>query len=261
MNQQQYMYANYNMMLRFMMMNPQFSHGLMNMNFGMGINQPYTLSNVIKPEKKEKKQKIEKTISKEEQDEIDKWILRRKRNFPTKDNIDAKEKNEKLKEDAGMISKLEIKLRKKVNKLKLILSGGKRRKMKDKNSKWAKNKGNQKLKKPDENQKQIPDEDSLEEGEIEVVEKKDEKMNHKGISTESKILDQEPKDQPSVIKENIKSKKNQKKNNPNMQNHSYPFKYKQNTLYKNMIKKEVIQEKNIILQALRYFINEGLCDD
>ena len=48
------------------------------------------------------------------------------------------------------------------------------------------------------------------------------------------------------------SKKNNEKNNSD---YKVGFKYKQNRLYDELIKKEKIQEQNIILQAIRYLLN------
>ena len=57
---------------------------------------------------------------------------------------------------------------------------------------------------------------------------------------------------------NNKNKKNINKNLNKKNNNNLQFKYKHNYLYDKMVKKELIQEQNILLQAFRFFIEENL---
>ena len=213
--------------------------------------------------------------TKEELEEINKWILSRKRNFPTKDNINQKELLGKKREEAGMISKLELKLRKKVTILKKLDSRGKSFNNKtgfnqktshtkfNNNNRYPKKqtKINQ-IKKPQNKKNEEPPEEGeiLEEGQIEeekkIINIKEDADNQK--ENEKKNQNKE-EDNKSNIEENNKTQKYSTKNrNMKKSKENFPFRYKHNFLYENMIKKDLIKEQNIILQAFRYFINEGL---
>ncbi len=184
-----------------------------------------------------------------------------KKNFPTKSNIEEKEKNGKRKEDIGMISKLELKLRKKVNLLKRIDGKKKVRNNKNKNCKHNIIKTNNFNFKNDENvsinnnniiEKTI----ELEEGEIENECENENKIQQNKMNNNSiKNLDKIENDKIDSL---IQNKRERKKRNNNKSKMRFPFSYKHNFLFDNMIKKEIIQEQNIILQAFRYFINEKL---
>ena len=280
-----------NLMMQYMMMNAyqrnMMHNALMmsNRNLAMGFNQPYTLNNVSKnnqkkqksPQKEvenynddyeedsfkeEKKTKVIKHYTKEELEEIEKWINARKRNFPSKNTVEQKDMLGKKREEAGMISKLELKLRKKVSILKKIDSRGGYN-----NNGYRKNNSNQfnKLQKNqhrnNNNNKQKKNvtqkaNEPLEEGEIPLEEetKKDININEK--KEETLIEKEEKKEEETNNKNNRKEQKNRNKERKAKEN--FPFRYKHNFLYDNMIKKELIIEENIILQAFRYFINEGL---
>jgi hypothetical protein len=83
--------------------------------FQMNQNQisPKTMTQTPKQE-----QKPIKKQSKEEEEEIKKWVQSRKLNFPTEENKSKKQNKEKVKEKAGIeLSKLELKLK---SKLKLL---------------------------------------------------------------------------------------------------------------------------------------------
>ena len=168
----------------------------------------------------------------------------------------------KKREEAGMISKLELKLRKKVSILKKIDSRGGYN-----NNGYRKNNSNQfnKLQKNqhrnNNNNKQKKNvtqkaNEPLEEGEIPLEEetKKDININEK--KEETLIEKEEKKEEETNNKNNRKEQKNRNKERKAKEN--FPFRYKHNFLYDNMIKKELIIEENIILQAFRYFVNEGL---
>ncbi len=256
----------------------------LNSNFQIGYNKPYTLNDVQKTNKNIITKKINKykkelnfnksnnknitksnipkrKLTKEEKVEIEKWVLARKKNFPTKSNIEEKEKNGKRKEDIGMISKLELKLRKKVNLLKRIDGKKKVRNNKNKNCKHNIIKTNNFNFKNDENvsinnnniiEKTI----ELEEGEIENECENENKIQQNKMNNNSiKNLDKIENDKIDSL---IQNKRERKKRNNNKSKMRFPFSYKHNFLFDNMIKKEIIQEQNIILQAFRYFINEKL---
>ena len=245
----------------------------LNTNFQIGYNQPYTLNNVKKNIISKKINKIKelyfnksnnnniiksnipkRKLTKEEKVEVEKWVLARKKNFPTKSNILEKEKNGKIKEDIGMISKLELKLRKKVNLLKRI--DGRKKLRNNKNKKIKNNiikNNNFKLKNEENvnsnNNNIIEKNIELEEGEIEN-ENKENKFDNS-----IKDIDKIENDKNNSI---IQNKRERKKRNNNQKRMKFSFSYKHNFLFDNMIKKEIIKEQNIILQAFRYFINEKL---
>ena len=61
-------------------------------------------------------------MTKAEKIEIDKWFEARKKLYPTKKNIELKKKIGEIKVEKGLVSELELKLRKKVNILKKLNS-------------------------------------------------------------------------------------------------------------------------------------------
>ena len=255
------------LMIQYMMNFIQSNNMNNSLNNNFGFNQPYTINNVIQMKKKDdikvnnKNKFVKKTISKkqlsnEEKVEIEKWVLARKKNFPTKTNILEKEKKGKIKVDVGMISKLELKLRKKVNLLKKI-DGKKMRN--NRNKKNKKNKNNFNILKEEKNIE-------LEEGEIQIEnknennEKKIENNNNENkeeIEDKKNMENKEKQYNKNKRKRNKKSNKNNN-NNVNKAKTKFSFKYKHNFLYDNLLKKEKIQEQNIILQVFRYFIKENL---
>lgn len=284
-----------NLLMQYMMMNPyqrnMMHNALMmsNRNLAMGFNQPYTLNNVTKKDnnkqnkeivhydddyseddsfKEEKKPKVIKHYTKEELEDIEKWINARKRNFPSKNTVEKKDMIGKKREEAGMISKLELKLRKKVSILKKIDSrggynnnNGYKKNINNQYNKYQKNqhKNNNKQKKNIIQKANEP----LEEGEI----ASEEEINKTNIDVDEKkeealiqnTINKEEKKEENTDNNNKNNRREQRsKNKERRAKENFPFRYKHNFLYDNMIKKELIIEENIILQAFRYFINEGL---
>jgi len=241
-----------------------------------GFNQPYTLNNVKKTNYRNKnsnnnksynktyhcnynnindnyinefdfdemtnnKKKFLRKMTKNEKIEMEKWVEARKKLYPTKKNIEEKNKIGELKVEKGIISNLELKLRKKVNILKKIY-----------NKKCKRNKINIIKKIPDNfiNSNNINnitnnniEDNQLEEGEIAPENHDDNCLLRKKRNIKKRI------------------KKLNGKNNGNKENINYNsstkkgFKYKINHLYDDLIKKDKIKEQNIILQAIRYLIN------
>ena len=66
--------------------------------------------------------KFMRKMTKAEKIEIDKWFEARKKLYPTKKNIELKQKLGEIKVEKGLVSNLELKLRKKVNILKKLNS-------------------------------------------------------------------------------------------------------------------------------------------
>jgi hypothetical protein len=66
--------------------------------------------------------KFMRKMTKAEKLEIDKWFEARKKLYPTKKNIELKKKLGEIKVEKGLVSELELKLRKKVNILKKLNS-------------------------------------------------------------------------------------------------------------------------------------------
>jgi hypothetical protein len=167
-----------------------------------------------------------KPMSKEEEEEIKKWVESRKRNFPStnkeKQMVDV---NKKI-ESSGMMSQLERKLREKIKILSYLDKGGY---VRNKN-KFQKNSTHRRKKKRN-NRKKIEPEDG------EIVENVEIEIKNEKLNPEIELKITKPK-------ENIKFRNG--------------FRYKKSLLYENLIKPEKIKELNIILQSFRYFINEGL---
>ena len=258
-----------------------------------GFNQPYTFENTKKDVKKNlpiknnyQKQKyntfnddtqtheyytpkikiIKKDLTPMEKVEVNKWIEARKKMYPTKKNIENKKQLGELKVEKGLLSNLEIKLRKKVNILNKI-NGRERKKNK---STENKNRINKVIKKPDEFEEGEIKEVNVEKEDNYIIKEKDTniiKEEENNIIKEEKNDDKKEKYNKFLCKKRNKkfdkknnktknekniSKKNNEKNNSD---YKVGFKYKQNRLYDELIKKEKIQEQNIILQAIRYLLN------
>ena len=272
-----------------------------------GFNPPYTLQNT----KKEKKiihpsdfknklhykntnnnndiydnndsneRKFMRKMTKAEKIEIDKWFEARKKLYPTKKNIELKQKLGEIKVEKGLVSNLELKLRKKVNILKK-LNSTKRKTIRNNfnkefpnfqkrkkeilelnnkdNNNTNDNKEEDKNNKTNENQNiqidnNIKQENILEEGEIldeikpsenGIENNKENKQNFIGKKRERRMN--------NINKKFIKNKKFNKENK-NEIGFKKGFKYKKNNLYDELIKKDKIKEQNILLQAIRYLIN------
>lgn len=86
-------------------------------------------------------------ISKSERIEIDKWVEARKKLYSTKNNIEIKNKIGEIKIEKGLMSILEIKLRKKVNILKKLSSSKKSLKRRKQIRNFNQNKFKSKIKK------------------------------------------------------------------------------------------------------------------
>ena len=213
--------------------------------------------------------KFMRKMTKAEKIEIDKWFEARKKLYPTQKNIELKKKMGEIKVEKGLMSELELKLRKKVNILKKLNSHKKIITINNfgfnKNSNNLKEKKNQNKDfiqnnndnlKEKENENKILDNNNekkiniLENGEIDGGEKKNEgNKNLMGRKRDRKN---------NNIKKKLGKKINNNKNNKgNKIENGFKkgFRYKENNLYDELIKKEKIKEQNIILQAIRYLIN------
>ena len=91
--------------------------------------------------------KFMRKISKSERIEIDKWVEARKKLYSTKNNIEIKNKIGEIKIEKGLMSILEIKLRKKVNILKKLSSSKKSLKRRKQIRNFNQNKFKSKIKK------------------------------------------------------------------------------------------------------------------
>jgi hypothetical protein len=202
-----------------------------------------------------------KPVSKEEADDIEKWIAARRRNFPSNNKTQEKQQESKMREDSGMISELERKLRQKIKVMKCLDKGG--YKMRDRNNNRSgnsqgnnqgqrsfnsfnnhnrdrrnsrRNRRNKKFKKQD---------DQPEEGEI---------VEEGQVIETGENLNQEEKKE-SHIRDN-----NRHHNQPKKEKVKFRlgFRYRKSQIYENLIKQDKIKEMNIVLQAFRYFVNENL---
>jgi hypothetical protein len=191
----------------------QMNYNNPNNQFGNYFSSPYTMN--------QQPNNYKKTQANPELDEeLRKWIDSRKRNFPTKCKVDEKGNLERIREDSGILSKLEIKLREKVKILSQINKKGNRNRNNNNNDNRRKHK---------QRKRRI---EETEDGEI--VE-----QNNEALGEIEKVPDQ-PKKSKAVQKQR-----------------KY-FRYRKNKLYEEMIKSDKIKEMNIILQAFRYFVNENL---
>jgi hypothetical protein len=212
-----------------------------NTQFGNYFSSPYTMNN-RHPGQMQHNQVYniprannvvyKSTNNPELDEEIRKWIDSRKRNFPTDNKVTEKNTIEKVKEDSGMLSKLEIKLRQKVKILSQIDKKSNRnnrnnRPKRQHRPKRKHNGGRQGLSAPEE----------AEDGEI--VELKEENKIEKKA-------------------ENVDGTEVRPKKEKNTQKQRRYFRYRKNKLYEELIRPDKIKEMNIILQAFRYFVNENL---
>ena len=226
--------------------------------------------------------KFMRKISKSERIEIDKWVEARKKLYPTKKNIEIKNKIGEIKVEKGLMSNLELKLRKKVNILKKLSSSKKSLKGRKHISNFNQNKFKSKINKENEkNSSCTPEqkgeinkeekENILEDGEIneeninnekkgKLIYEKEEKINKDSNcinENENKIIGKKRRidnKKKNKIKKVIQTKKNGEQEKKDII-FKKGFKYKVNHLYDELIKKDKIREQNIILQAIRYLIN------
>ena len=219
--------------------------------------------------------KFMRKMTKAEKIEIDKWFEARKKLYPTKKNIELKKKLGEIKVEKGLVSDLELKLRKKVNILKKLNTSKKikfnnnfnknfpnfqkrKKELKEMKEKNALSHINNINKISENNIISNNNENIIEDGEI-VDEIKSINNNENGEGEDkNKINDfigkkRERKNIKKKLGENMKllfDNKNKEKNG-----FKKGFKYKSNNLYDELIKKEKIKEQNILLQAIRYLIN------
>ena len=217
--------------------------------------------------------KFMRKMTKAEKIEIDKWFEARKKLYPTKKNIELKQKLGEIKVEKGLVSNLELKLRKKVNILKK-LNSSKRIKIRNKFNKEFPNFQKRKREKLYNKEKDKDKEEDKGEGEFkEINEKENNISNNDNILEDGEIKDdyisnnENKKENNENIhnligkkrerKTNFKKKlgKNQNKDNKNENGFKKGFKYKMNNLYDELIRKDKIKEQNILLQAIRYLIN------
>ena len=268
-----------------------------------GFNQPYSFENTKKEPKiihpsnfKSKlnyinKNPISKTINndsvevdsnerkfmrkmtKAEKIEIDKWFEARKKLYPTKKNIELKKKIGEIKVEKGLVSELELKLRKKVNILKK-LNSSRRIKMqnnfknfmnfKQRKKELLDSKKNSKDKDVEYNNlshsenalDNTKNENIIEEGEIvEDIKSNNNENNNEIKENKQNFIGKKRERKINNIKKKLGNKK-KKKNNENKKENGFKkgFKYKINNLYDELIKKDKIKEQNILLQAIRYLI-------
>jgi hypothetical protein len=198
-------------------------------------------------------------ITKEDQEEIKKWVEARKRNFPSNNRINEKNEIGKKKEELGMISELEKKLREKIKIMRTLDKGGYH--MKDRGK--YKNRSNRRKKKRRNFNKSN---EAPEEGEIVEV-----KSAQCDFQDSIKIGDTEKNKFDFHISESDEMflQKRKRCENPNKEenksdqiirknNNRVGFRYKKSFIYENLIRSDKIREMNIILQAFRYFVKENL---
>ena len=194
------------------------------MNFNSYFTQPYTMQNnrqrnfnMNYTQQQAPKQPLD--------EEVQKWINSRKRNFPTKNKIEEKTTIGKIKEDAGMLSKLELKLREKIKIISKFDKGGNFKQNKVRRNKRPRRKKQRKNEEP-------------EDGEI----------------LDTPAEDAEKGERPEKPEKPLRTEKKEK---PQQKQRRY-FRYRRSRLYEEMIKPDKYKELNIILQSFRYFINEKL---
>jgi hypothetical protein len=230
----------------------------------------------------ENPKKIMRKMTKAEKIEMSKWVEARKKLYPTRKNIELKNKLGELKVEKGLMSNLELKLRKKVNILKKLSSSKKSLKGRKHISNFNQNKFKSKINKENEkNSSCTPEqkgeinkeekENILEDGEIneeninnekkgKLIYEKEEKINKDSNcinENENKIIGKKRRidnKKKNKIKKVIQTKKNGEQEKKDII-FKKGFKYKVNHLYDELIKKDKIREQNIILQAIRYLIN------
>ena len=185
--------------------------------------------------------KFMRKMTKAEKIEIDKWFEARKKLYPTKKNIELKKQMGEIKVEKGLVSELELKLRKKVNILKKLNSSKRIKFQNNFNKNFM----------------------SFQQRKKELLESKknsnDKISKNNNLSNINNDINNEQKEntiEEGEIVEEIKSNNNEK-NNENKKENGFKkgFKYKINNLYDELIKKDKIKEQNILLQAIRYLIN------
>jgi hypothetical protein len=180
----------------------------------------------------------------EEKEEIRKWIEARKRNFPTTMRIEEKIRLDKRKEEKGMLSKLELKLREKIRFISNFDNNSKfGRNNRDRNNRFKRGRrGRQKHHSKRNNE--IKNNEAPEEGEI----------------LEEKEFDL--KNEENSNKDNLERRAENKKNKNKEQNRKIikriGFRYRRNNIIENLMKYDKYKEMNVILQCFRYFVNEKL---
>ena len=216
--------------------------------------------------------KFMRKMTKAEKIEIDKWFEARKKLYPTKKNIELKKQMGEIKVERGLVSELELKLRKKVNILKKLnsskrikfqnhfnknfMSFQQRKKellesKKNSNDKISKNNNLSNINNDINNEQK---ENTIEEGEI--VEEIKSNNNEKNNENKKNFIGKKRERKVPNIKKKL-GKSNKQINNENKKENGFKkgFKYKINNLYDELIKKDKIKEQNILLQAIRYLIN------
>ncbi|CAI2369638.1 unnamed protein product [Moneuplotes crassus] len=181
------------------------------------------------------------------QEEIKKWVESRKRNYPSKKNIEKKEKMIKAKAEKGIpvtlgslknmenISLLEKKLRNEhVRPTKPEGHMNKRKRKRPHNKDRS-----TKIVKFEEGDQTTP----LKEG-TQALEMQKEKL----------VTEEGTKE----MKKHENSRAQSQKKQQNKANAKLPFKYKKNTIYSDLIKKEKEAEATVLLQCFRYIIKQNL---
>ena len=215
------------------------------------------------PKPKPRKQKLDSVLDTPE--EIQKWIASRKRNYPTKQNIERKQKAIQARvekgipvtaqqlQESGDVSLLEQKLAKKVVMMSEFESKKTRKHRKRKHK--GQEEGAEKFQRVEE----------AEDGEVvqevqqvrfdlpEQVVEEPEKVAvevTKGKWVVSLILVEHPQ-------KHQRDNKHQQQKNQN-KNDKPQFRYKKNTIYDDLLKKEKDSELSVILQCFRYIVKQKL---
>ena len=227
----------------------------------------------INEEEDSNERKFMRKMTKAEKIEIDKWFEARKKLYPTKKNIELKKKIGEIKVEKGLVSELELKLRKKVNILKK-LNSSRRIKMqnnfknfmnfKQRKKELLDSKKNSKDKDVEYNNlshsenalDNTKNENIIEEGEIvEDIKSNNNENNNEIQENKQNFIGKKRERKINNIKKKLGNRKKEK-NNENKKENGFKkgFKYKINNLYDELIKKDKIKEQNILLQAIRYLI-------
>jgi len=187
-------------------------------------------------------------------EEISKWIEQRKKNYPTKRKIEAKQKTEKIIEERGALgkkelSKLELKLRKKIKFMQSEF-GEEDRIKKNKKRKYEKSiqKKSTVIEKPKE-MIQKPVSDEIEEGEIILPKNSIEQQSQQIVEKTTP----KPENIPKHVKFEKKPKKEQKK-----QIRYDRMTYRKNNMFSELMKNEEAKEHSILLQICRYFVKNKI---
>ena len=206
--------------------------------------------------------KFMRKMTKAEKIEIDKWFEARKKLYPTKKNIELKKKLGEIKVEKGLVSELELKLRKKVNILKKLNSSRRIKINNDFNKNFPTFQKRKKEMRELNNLNIGSEKDKdiiLEEGEIveEIKSEKNENKEEKDEIKENKNDFVGKKRGKNKIRKKFEKNKKLGINKDSKKEIGFKkgFKYKNNNLYDELIKKDKIKEQNILLQAIRYLIN------